>query len=268
MTSLVDTHCHIHDSNYDFLIEDVLKQAQLNKIDAMICVGTDLKSSQEALDFCLKNPNCYASLGLHPHLGVKPLTELREMFKQLRQLSLDAQYKDKLVAIGECGLDYFYHHDSEIKARQKQIFQWQLNLAGELNLPLIFHVRSAFEDFWSIYDDYKLPGSLHSFSDSLKQVERGLTYDDLYFGLNGIMTFSQDKDQLLAAKSIPSSRLLLETDAPYLTPKPFRGKMNKPHYLRQIANFLIDFRNEEDQLFCRQTTKNAQTLFNIAISTD
>ena len=127
---------------------------------------------------------------------------------------------------------------------------------------------STFEDFWSIYDDYKLPGSLHSFSDSLKQVERGLTYDGLYFGLNGIMTFSQDKNQLLAAKSIPSSRLLLETDAPYLTPKPFRGKMNKPHYLRQIANFLIDFRNEEDQLFCRQTTKNAQTLFNIAISTD
>ena len=130
-------------------------------------------------------------------------------------------------------------------------------------MPLIFHVRQAFEDFWSLYDKFKLPAVLHSFSDAQIQVEKGLKYQDLYFGLNGIMTFTRDQHQLEAARSIPATRLLLETDAPYLTPVPFRGKTNQPGYLRIILDFLARLRDEEADSLTRQTTLNARSLFGI-----
>lgn len=261
MTSLIDTHCHIHDSEYEFIIDDVLDQAKIQKIETLICVGTDLRSSKEALSFSQTHPQCYASLGLHPHLATQSLTDLKLQFERLKELAYKFFKSKKLVAIGECGLDYFYHKDLRIRDRQKQLFRWQLDLAKELNLVLIFHIRNAFDDFWPIYEDYKLPAVIHSFSDSADQVKRGLNYENLYFGLNGIITFSKDQAQLQAAKLIPDHKLVLETDTPYLTPAPFRGKVNKPEYLRIICNFLADLRQVEADLLATQTTNNAKRLF-------
>lgn len=263
MEPLVDTHCHIHDSEYDFVVEDVLKGARAQAVRSMVCVGTDWRSSRQAWDFCSEQENCYASLGLHPHLAVQPLAELEEAFAKLRRLATDRRNSDKLAAIGECGLDYFYHQQPSVRQRQLELFRWQLQLARDLGLPLIFHVRQAFEDFWQIYEEFKLPAVVHSFSDDVRQVEKGLGYAELYFGLNGIMTFSKEEEQLAAARAVPIDRLLLETDAPYLTPVPFRGKVNKPEYLRNICDFLAELRGETTQALARQTTLNARRLFRI-----
>ena len=263
MEDLIDSHCHIHDSEYDFLIDEVLKESEKQRIVAMICVGTNLRSSLEAIEFSFKQKNCYASFGLHPHLAVGSLEELKADFNLLRELAVKHHQSGRLIAIGECGLDYFYHQDAKIRQRQREMLNWHLELAQDLNLPLIFHVRQAFDDFWSFYDAFKLGGVLHSFSDAPAQVSRGLKYPDLYFGLNGIMTFTKDESQLIAAKAIPSSRLLLETDAPYLTPKPFRGRINKPQHLRIILDFLARLRNEEEDFLAKKTTANARSLFRI-----
>ena len=263
MEPLVDTHCHIHDSEYDFVIDDVLEGARSRGIQSMVCVGTDWRSSRQAFDFSQEQGNCYASLGLHPHLAVQPLPVLKEAFAKLSRLAADGRDSAKLVAIGECGLDYFYHRRPDIRRRQLELFRWQLKLARDLDLPLIFHVRQAFEDFWRIYKEFKLPAVVHSFSDDVRQVEKGLGYAELYFGLNGIMTFTKEEGQLAAARAIPSERLLLETDAPYLTPVPFRGKVNKPEYLRNICDFLAELRGEATQALARQTTLNARRLFQI-----
>ena len=265
MEPLIDSHCHIHDSEYDFLIDDVLRRAAAQNIRAMICVGTDGRSSREALAFSQKQPACWASLGLHPHTAVQPLSSLKESFAALAELARKNRPNKRLVAIGECGLDYFYHQDADIRQRQCQLFAWQLELAGELGLPLILHVRNAYQDFWSLYESFRLPAVLHSFSDTVEQVEKGLAYSELYFGLNGIITFSKDEAQLAAARAIPIRRLLLETDAPYLTPAPYRGKINKPEYLRIISDFLANLRGEEAGVLARQTTANAGTLFGLRL---
>ena len=263
MEALIDTHCHIHDSDYDFLQEDVLKAAKAQKVVKLICVGTDLRSSKEAIDFALQNAGCYASFGLHPHLATQSLGALKEQFQRLKSLLAEYKKSQRLVALGECGLDYFYHRDSAVQDRQKTLFRWQLDLAQEHQLPLILHVRDAFKDFWPLYRDYQLPAVLHSFSDSFRQIPSLLSFANLYCGLNGIMTFSQNKDQLRAAKEIPLKRLLVETDAPYLTPVPHRGKINKPEYVRLVADFLATLRGEDPALLARQTTLNAQRLFKL-----
>ena len=263
MEPLVDSHCHIHDSAYGFLAEEVLKEAARQRIAAMICVGTDGRSSREALGFCQDRPACWASLGLHPHLAVQASAELDAAFRALAELAGERRADRRLVAIGECGLDYFYHKDPAIRRRQSRLFVRQLELAAELDLPLIFHIRDAWDDFWPLYERCRLPAVLHSFSASAEQVTRGLAHPELYFGLNGIMTFTKDESQLAAARLIPADRLLLETDAPYLTPPPHRGKPNKPEYLRLILNFLARLRGEKAEELARQTSLNAGRLFGI-----
>ena len=262
MPALIDTHCHIHDSDYDFLIDDVLAQAQASQIVAMICVGTDLRSSRQAATFSAQQPTCYASLGLHPHLATQPLARLEQEFAQLATLAEQLATADHVVAIGECGLDYFYHQDATIRQQQQTIFKWHLDLARKLHLPLIFHIRNAFADFWQLYDQYQLPGVVHSFSDQVAAVSRGEQYRQLYFGLNGIMTFTKEAQQLQAAQLIPANRLLLETDAPYLTPQPHRGRVNQPAYLPLIADFLANLRQTDVANLAQQTTQNAIDLFN------
>ena len=266
MPALIDSHCHIHDSSYDFVVDEVLKQAAAAQVVAMICVGTDIRSCYEAESFCANKDNCFYSLALHPHEAAKAeLEDLAGQWQRLTDLAKSAQASGKLVAIGECGLDYFYHQDKEIQAKQKQLLSWQLELAAELKLPVIFHVRQAFADFWPIYDQYQPPGVLHSFSDKPAQIEQLLARPQLYCGLNGIMTFSQAQDQLAAAKAVPLARLILETDAPYLSPAPLRGKVNSPANLPLIAKFLADLRQESFDQLAQATTANSQQLFRLKL---
>jgi len=170
-----------------------------------------------------------------------------------------------VVAIGETGLDYHYMHSS--KEQQEKLLKFQLDIAREHELPLIFHIREAFADFWKIFDDYvaqgfKIRGVVHSFSAHSTDLQEILKRN-LYVGLNGIMTFTKDQGQLEAAKRIPLDKLLLETDAPYLTPVPFRGILCEPKHVRTTAEFLSQLRGENLQTVAETTTQNAVTLFGL-----
>ena len=166
-----------------------------------------------------------------------------------------------VVAVGETGLDYYYEHSS--REDQKKLLRFQLDLASEYDLPLIFHIREAFEDFWKIFDEYKnIKGVVHSFSSGTEDLEQVLSRG-LLVGLNGIMTFSKKAEQLDAARQVSLSSLLLETDAPFLTPVPFRGKIGEPKYVRVTAEFLAGLRGESLQEIADATTKNAHKLFKL-----
>ncbi len=272
--SLVDTHCHIHDQQFfdpkKVKLADILSRAKQSGVRRMICVGTDLESSKQAVSLAKKHQNLYSAVALHPHLAADFSEE--ELAQKIQQLdALLAKKPSRAVAIGECGLDYFYHQNSEIRQRQKYLLGLHLDLAQKYDLPLSFHIREAkdptkqsvFKDFFEIFDQYSsLRGVLHSFSDQPDNMRAGLQRG-LLIGLNGIMTFSKDAGQLQSAKEVPLDKLLLETDAPFLTPKPFRGKMCEPWHTSVTAEFLSELRGESLEELAQATTNNAEVLFNL-----
>ncbi len=264
--TFVDTHCHIHDAEfvekYDKTVEEVIKSAQEVGVETFICVGTDEQSSQQAVDCARKNDTCYASLALHPHeVALRTDKALQDGLNAFDAML--AENSAKIVAIGECGLDYFYHQDEQVRVRQKTILRSHIVLAQKYQLPLIFHIRDAFDDFFEVFDEFKgLRGVVHSFSAGQAELQGALDRG-LYIGLNGIMTFSKQAMQLAAARMVPLEKLVLETDAPFLTPAPFRGTMCEPKHLRVTASFLSELRAESIESLAQKTTANAKQLFGI-----
>lgn len=250
----VDTHCHLHRVDYQLPADEVWAQARAKGVTRLLLVGTDADDSERAVKFAKSHAGCWASVGLHPHdakLGATPITQLRTL--------LDGKNRAQVVAIGECGLDYYYQHSP--KREQTAAFRAQLELASQFDLPLIFHVREAFADFWRVLADFPaVRGVVHSFSATRQELEpvleRGFSV-----GLNGIMTFSQNVAQLEAAKVVPLDKLMLETDAPFLTPRPHRGTVNEPRYVALVAEFLANLRQESVATIARATTANAKELF-------
>jgi TatD DNase family protein len=261
---LVDTHCHIHDPEYNYDQEEVIATARDEGIASMICVGTSAQNSQTAVDFCSTRAGIYASVGLHPHdakLG-------EDDFELLASLALHP----KVVAIGECGLDYYYSNSPKID--QKQALEYQIQLAMSLNLPLIFHVRDpkehdfisvgeAFQDFFAVIDLYPgIRGVVHSFTggvETLKEVEKR----GMYVGINGIATFTKDENQKNAYVEANIDQIVLETDSPFLTPSPLRGSMNVPANVRLVAACLAEMRDTPLNQLIEATTRNAHALFNL-----
>ncbi|HUY53407.1 MAG TPA: TatD family hydrolase [Candidatus Dormibacteraeota bacterium] len=252
---IVDSHCHIHSPEYEFDINQVYQSAHELGVDKFICIGTDLADSRLAVNFAISHDNTWSSVGIHPHEADK--FNDRQQWAELTALAS----MEKVVAIGECGLDYHYNHSS--KKSQREILEFQMNLAVEQRLPMSFHVRDAFDDFWPIFDNFRgVRGVLHSFTDSVsnlsKAIDRGL-----FIGVNGISTFTKDQSQIDMYKQIPLANLILETDAPYLTPAPFRGMMCEPKHIKVIADFLVGLRGETLEDIVSQTTKNVNLLFRI-----
>jgi TatD DNase family protein len=245
---LIDTHCHIHESDFTLDISEVLERSQQAGVDQMVCVGTGIESSARAVAFARQYDQAFASIGVHPH-------DAKDGWESLS----DIKKSDKIVAIGEIGLDYFYTNsprETQIKA-----LEWQLQFAQSRNLPVIFHVREAFDDFWPLFDSFKaIRGELHSFTDTTfnrdKALQRGLL-----IGVNGISTFTKDELQKEMFASIPLSSLLVETDAPFLTPVPFRGKVNEPAFVKNIAEFHALLRHITLEEVAAATTTNARALF-------
>jgi len=257
----IDTHAHIHFPDYGLNPDDVWSSAQNQGVAGMLVVGCRLNDSEGAVDFARKHERVWASIGIHPHEAedFEAKLEGRQRFEAI----LTDPRPTKIVAIGEIGLDYFYSHSN--KDSQKELLKWQLELAEKYNLPVIFHVRDAFEEFWPIFDSYSIKRAIiHSFTGVLSDVEQILKRD-LYIGLNGIMTFTKDVKQLEAAKAVPLDRLVLETDAPYLTPKTFRGNICKPEHVKLTAAFMAELRGEPLEQLAEHTTQNAQRLFKIEI---
>lgn len=250
---LTDTHCHIHEASYQDSVA-ALERARAAGVARLICVGTDEQSSLEAVTFASQHDEVWASVGLHPHdakTGPKAVDSLEALLKN------DPQ--GKIVAIGECGLDYFYTHSP----RQDQIpmLEAQLQLALDHDRPVIFHVREAFDDFWPIFDRFPgLRGVLHSFTDDMSNLEQGFTRG-LFVGVNGISTFTKDEKQKAMYASIPVNKLLLETDAPFLTPVPLRGKVNEPAFITHVAHHLANLQAINLEELSRATERNATQLF-------
>lgn len=253
---LTDTHCHIHEAQYPDSA-GALERARTAGVDRLICVGTDETTSQEAVTFAGQHDNVWASVGLHPHDATHGPDSIR-IIEECIKNDINV-HVGKIVAIGECGLDYFYTHSP--KETQIQMLEAQLDLATRYNLPIIFHVRDAFEDFWPIFDRYQgIRGVLHSFTDSAENLEKAYARG-LYVGVNGIATFTKDETQRAMFASIRPNRLLLETDAPFLTPVPHRGKLNEPAFMTNVAHYIANLQAINLEELSRATERNATTLF-------
>lgn len=267
---LVDTHCHIHEivqkltPVYDKWREDgverdpdeVIQRAQAAGVTKLICIGTSVEDSQLAVDFVSKRDNCWASIGIHPH-------EAERYVSNTAALDAFTSLVDHpgVVAVGECGLDYFYGHSPQ--EAQIEILKFQIELALKHDLPLSFHVRDAFDDFWPVFEQYQgIRGVLHSFTDTKINLERALDHG-LYIGMNGIATFAKSDSQLTMYRDIPLESLVLETDAPFLTPTPFRGRICEPYHTGTIAACAAKFHDVSLDEIAEVTTANAHKLFGI-----
>lgn len=248
---LIDTHCHIHES-YTLPTDQVIDTAHESGVTQMICVGTSEESSRLALSFAEDHPEAFAAIGVHPH-------DTKDGYAAIEILA--SQKPKKLVAIGEVGLDYFYTHSP--RETQLQALKTQIETALRYDLPIIFHVRDAFDDFWPIFEMYpEIKGVLHSFTDSKENLEKAVAHG-LYIGVNGISTFTKDDAQKGMFDAIPLEKLIFETDAPFLTPTPHRGKINQPAYVKEIAEYHAQRRGISLDEIATTSTHNARTLFSL-----
>lgn len=254
---LIDTHTHLDDARYESDREAVIARARETGIDSMITIGCDLSTSQAAVALANRYPFVYATVGVHPH-EVKHIED--GWYNEFRRL---AENK-KVVAFGEVGLDYHYNYSSPKEQRDR--FREQIQLARELGLPLVIHTREAQEDTIQILKDERsteVGGVFHCFSGDAWLAKDALDLG-FYLSFSGILTFQNAGMLRDIAKTVPLDRILIETDCPYLTPVPHRGKRNEPAFVRHVAQILaaVASVSDLDEIY-RLTTENARRLFRI-----
>lgn len=250
---LVDSHCHIHEADYKLDREEAYQRAVEAGVSKMIVVGTDEESSQRAIEFAATHEHAWASVGLHPHEAKKGA----EALKLLEHLA----GQPRVVAVGEIGLDF--HYNNSPKEDQIKMLRGQIEIALDHDLPVIFHVRDAYDDFWPVFDEFKhkhIKGVVHSFTDSEAHLQNAIKRN-LYVGVNGISTFTKSDAQKAMFGNIPMQNLLVETDAPFLTPVPKRGTINEPAYVKFVADYLAELRGVSPRKLIDETTHNADNLF-------
>lgn len=253
---IIDSHCHLHDEKFSSDLNEILNNARAAGITHFIDIGCDLVTSKDACKIANLHEDIYFSVGFHPH-EAKFCTE-----QALEELKILANNK-KCVAIGECGLDYYYNH-SDIDS-QKKAFINQIQIADSLNLPLIIHLRDAYDDCFEILNAHKNNKQkivIHCFSGTLKQAQEFIDMN-AYISLSGIVTFKNPQELLLVAQNIPLKNLIIETDAPYLSPHPFRGKRNEPSFITHTLEKIISVRNENKEEVVKQIYQNTLDLFSL-----
>lgn len=246
---LIDTHCHLYKEYYDD-IESIIKLSKENKVMYYINNGCDAKSNTEVLESVEKYPSVYGALGIHPENVENYILDDIKFIE-------DNLNNKKIVAIGEIGLDY--HYSKENKYEQIKLLELQLKLAEKYDMPVIIHSRDATEDTINTLKKYKVNGVIHSFSGSLETARIYIKMGYL-LGINGVITFKNCnlKDVL---KEIPLENIVLETDSPYLTPVPYRGKQNNPSHILDIANFISEIYDLTLDDVSRITTDNVIKLY-------
>lgn len=245
----VDTHCHVYDEKIEGGTDAALVAARAAGVTKIIVIGTDATTSRKCLDIAIRNSDVWATIGLHPHDAKNGFAELLGMLDE-----------SKVVGIGECGLDFFYDHSA--RPVQRESFAQQINLANERDLPLVIHTREAWDETFEILDSEGVPKRtiLHCFTGGPKEAEKCLERG-AYLSFSGIVTFKTADEVRAAATMCPIERLLLETDAPYLTPTPHRGKPNHPALVSRVGEYIADLRGEPVAHIARHTSRNACLAF-------
>jgi len=253
---LIDTHAHLDFPEFAQDLDAVLERAKSAGVHEIVTIGISLASSEKAVELANMHPELYATVGIHPH-DAFPLNE-----KQLRALETLAQAK-RVVALGEVGLDYY--RDRRPRAIQRQCLRQQLDVACKTGLPVVFHVREAHADFLTLVADYAAMlngGVLHCFSGDWGVAKRCLDMG-FYLSIPGTVTFPKAEIQQEVVRQAPWDRLLIETDAPYLAPVPYRGKVNEPAFVRYTAAKVAELRGCSLEEVAEQTTSNAHKVFRI-----
>ena len=253
-SKLIDSHAHLDDERFDGDREELINALRDNDVEMFLNPGADLKTSRAAVALAEKYSFIYAAVGCHPHDTKYMNDETMDIFRDLAK-------SKKVLAIGEIGLDYFY--DNSDRETQRKWFREQIRLAKELDLPYIVHDRDAHEEVFKIMKEEHYDGTrgiLHCYSSSV-ELAREFIKLGFYISLGGPVTFKKSKTPKLVAKEIPLDRLLIETDSPYLTPEPLRGKRNEPAYVKYVAEEIAKIRNITTEEVAEKTGENFKRLF-------
>ena len=250
---LIDSHCHLYMGSWSEDLDVVMARAKENGVGKIICPGIDIESSWQCLTIAKNHINVFAAAGIHPHDAKEVQADF---INQLR----DILVQPKIVAVGEIGLDY-YRNISDVDI-QRQVFKKQLQLANEMNLPVIIHNRNADADIIHILRQISpIRGVAHCYSSDLITAKILLEMG-LYISFAGNLTY-KNSNLLEVAKEIPLDRLLIETDAPFLSPVPYRGKENEPGHVKYVAEKLAECRGISIEEIKEATQKNTEILFNL-----
>ncbi len=252
-SNIFDTHAHYDDSRFDGDRYELISSLADKGVSRIINCGCDLKSSLTTLSLAEKYDSIYAAVGVHAHEADEATEDDLEKIKKLYE-------NEKVVAVGEIGLDY--HYDFSPREIQLEIFEKQLALAAELDLPVIVHDREAHEDTMNLLKKYKPKGVVHCFSGSAEMAKEIIKLG-MYIGIGGAVTFKNAKKPVEVVQTIPLERLLLETDAPYMTPVPFRGQRCDSSFIAYAAEKIGEIKAIDVQSLIDECNNNAKLLFNI-----
>ncbi|MDI6605316.1 MAG: TatD family hydrolase [Thermoanaerobacteraceae bacterium] len=253
---LVDSHAHLEDEKFNDDREEIIKRCQ-KELTFLINVGSNIDTSKKSIELSKKYDFIYASVGIHPQYSQHEINKIN-MIEEFAK-------NKKVVAIGEIGLDY--HYEEPAKEFQKQVFTEHIRLAKKLKLPVIIHDREAHKDVLEIIKkewDKELKGVFHSYSGSVEMAFQCIEMN-FYISLAGPVTFKNARKTVEVAEKIPIDKLLIETDSPYLTSEPLRGKRNDPTNVKYVAKKIAEIRNKNFEEISEKTAENARRLFTIKI---
>ena len=249
---LIDTHSHIYYDKYKEDFDKVLKRAEDNNLKNIICVGVDIESSEKSILLAEKYNMIYSTAGYHPHESKDANENYLEKLEQLLN-------HEKVVAVGEIGLDFFYNHSD--KKTQVKIFNEQIELANHLNMPCVIHNRNSDIELLESLKQQKIKkGVIHCFASNIKFAKELLNLN-LFLSFTGLLTFNKELENVV--EEIPLKKIMIETDSPYLTPKPHRGKRNEPFMVKYVAQKIAEIKKISIEEVANVTTKNAVEFFGL-----
>lgn len=251
---LIDTHAHLDFKDYEKNLDEIIKRAKENGVSKIITIGASREGSKKAVELAKKYNEIYAAISIHPESANELNNETINLFREFSK-------EKKVVSLGEIGLDYYVENFS--KEKQVEVFVKQIDLALELNLPVILHIRNAFEDVMEIIDKYdwhKNKAVVHCYSSSYKKVQ-SILEKGFMISFTGIITYDEGAQK--AVEATPLNKIMIETDCPFLAPEPFRGDTNEPAYVKYVAEKVAEIKGISFEEVAKVTTKNAIDFFNL-----
>ncbi|BDU49753.1 TatD family hydrolase [Haliovirga abyssi] len=251
---LIDAHCHINLDEFKDDFNEVVERIN-KKLEFAVNIGFDMKTSLESVELAKKYDFIYSAIGIHPN-------EAKEYSDEVEKKLIKLAENPKVLAIGEIGLDYY--REGAPRDLQKDVFRKQIELAIKLDKPILIHCRDAYGDTFDILNEYKeARGIMHSYSGSYEFAKKLM--DRFYFSISGPVTFKNAKNVKEMVRELPIERIMVETDSPYLTPTPYRGKRNEPIFVEYVAREVADLKNMKYEEVKDITNKNTKKAFEIEV---